>query len=734
MPESTSYLGIYRSGLTSSEHRKHITVGRDHFVDETVETLRRNAGKAAKHHQLFIGLRGIGKTHLLSLIEDRISDDPQLRSRYLVARFPEESHRTLSFADFLLGLCEILVSAAPDEPLWQELYQRLNTTEDNQIISDTLVPALRKENQIRKRTLVIMMENLGEVFSRQMKDRREVAALRKFLMDSQNGCLLIATATQHFAGISSVDEPFYDFFDVQHLDPLSMEESISLIRRNLEWEKRDDLLADFATLEPRLMALFHMTGGNPRLTVMLSELISRESVVRVRDQFHILLDRITPFFQDRLNSLPPQERAVLETMAVMRDQEKTPASIAARMRMKTTHVSSLLKRLSDARLLRSSPHPSDKRTRLYSIAEGFFDLWLYMNLSRGARERLPFLLDFFTMFYPSILERDKKRQELITQLSDSERRPDALAALDTLSEVGTCEEKARAKLQLATVHLQTDKTEEGVSLIRESTRLPLDPMGTWIVRRAERVPAIDYLTELQQLVTLWEEHRSGDLESFARHMAELGEGLTYLSYSRAKLAFLEEHLSAIPMGSERVRLRLKIGSIYYQLARWKEATVQLQAALTEAENLSDPSLLAEAQNNLAALFLATNRLAEAEPLMRRALEIDEDSFGSNHPDVARDLHNLALLLQATNRLAEAEPLTRRAALIILQFTKNTGHPHPKLELALNNYLHLLVNLKLPHADITQKIQSLGAEAGLTDDAASEILAPFLKNKYPPELG
>ena len=46
--------------------------------------------------------------------------------------------------------------------------------------------------------------------------------------------------------------------------------------------------------------------------------------------------------------------------------------------------------------------------------------------------------------------------------------------------------------------------------------------------------------------------------------------------------------------------------------------------------------------------------------MRRALAIDEKSFGPDHPNVARDLNNLAQLLQATNRLAEAEPLMRRA--------------------------------------------------------------------------
>ena len=55
---------------------------------------------------------------------------------------------------------------------------------------------------------------------------------------------------------------------------------------------------------------------------------------------------------------------------------------------------------------------------------------------------------------------------------------------------------------------------------------------------------------------------------------------------------------------------------------------------------------------LAQLLQATNRLGEAEPLMRRALEIDEASFGRQHPAVARDLNNLAQLLKATKRLED----------------------------------------------------------------------------------
>ena len=61
------------------------------------------------------------------------------------------------------------------------------------------------------------------------------------------------------------------------------------------------------------------------------------------------------------------------------------------------------------------------------------------------------------------------------------------------------------------------------------------------------------------------------------------------------------------------------------------------------------------------LFRTKARFAEAEPLHRRALAIDEASLGPEHPDVATGLNNLALLFNDTNRLAEAEPLLSSGA-------------------------------------------------------------------------
>jgi tetratricopeptide (TPR) repeat protein len=136
------------------------------------------------------------------------------------------------------------------------------------------------------------------------------------------------------------------------------------------------------------------------------------------------------------------------------------------------------------------------------------------------------------------------------------------------------------------------------------------------------------------------------------------------------------------------RLLNQLGLIYLTKAQYQQAEPLMRRAL-EIDIASfggnHPSV-AIRLNNLAQLLQATNRLAEAEPLMRRALEIDIVSFGENHPNVAIRLNNLAQLLQDTNRLAEAEPLMRRALEIDEQ---SFGKDHPDVAIDLNNLAQLL---------------------------------------------
>jgi tetratricopeptide (TPR) repeat protein len=124
------------------------------------------------------------------------------------------------------------------------------------------------------------------------------------------------------------------------------------------------------------------------------------------------------------------------------------------------------------------------------------------------------------------------------------------------------------------------------------------------------------------------------------------------------------------------------GAKAYQEGRYAEAEKSWVAAAKEAEAFGpeDPRL-ATSLNNLALLYHARGRYAEAEPLYRRALAIWEKAQGSDHPDVATAVNNLAELYLARGRYVDAEPLLRRALALR---EKALGPDHPDVAQSLNN--------------------------------------------------
>ena len=90
------------------------------------------------------------------------------------------------------------------------------------------------------------------------------------------------------------------------------------------------------------------------------------------------------------------------------------------------------------------------------------------------------------------------------------------------------------------------------------------------------------------------------------------------------------------------------------------------------------------------------------------------------------LNNLALLLQATNRLEEAEPLMRRHLIIFLKFTRSTGHLHPHLKAAFGNYRGILEAMSLSEEEIARRIAEVGKEAGLDEQSYHALVAELSK--------
>lgn len=139
---------------------------------------------------------------------------------------------------------------------------------------------------------------------------------------------------------------------------------------------------------------------------------------------------------------------------------------------------------------------------------------------------------------------------------------------------------------------------------------------------------------------------------------------------------------------------LKMAGIAFQVRREFETAEHLlrrALAVCEAEEREDGSL-AEHLDNLAMLFHRTGRPAEAEPLMRRALAIDEAHYGNAHPFIVCHLDIFALVLLAVNRADEAEALMRRALAID---ESARGADHPDTAERLMKLAYFLIKTKRP---------------------------------------
>jgi hypothetical protein len=67
-----------------------------------------------------------------------------------------------------------------------------------------------------------------------------------------------------------------------------------------------------------------------------------------------------------------------------------------------------------------------------------------------------------------------------------------------------------------------------------------------------------------------------------------------------------------------------------------------------------------------------------------------------------------LLLQATNRRAEAEPLMRRSVTILHQFGRTTGHEHTHMQTTLKNDRKLLEAMRLDKTEIAPRLKAAAA--------------------------
>ncbi len=387
---------LFNPAQASTEELERTFVGRHELLKHLEQSLLQDQKAQTPRHWQFIGPRGSGKSHLTELLSRFMRG----RHAWRVARLPEENYKISTLGE----LFEQILIRSENGKLGLG-YKGL----DNSLLQERVLDILRERAVSSGAPLLVVLENLSALFERQLRSSRDQARLRDILTNNPP-FILLATSTSQSEATTNHSSPFFDFFHTTTLEDLTPSDITELVRARANWEHNASLLAKFDEIKGRLEAIYHLSGGNPRLALALYRVVQSGVTTQLHEQVMDLLDEITPYYQARLNDIPPQAVRILTEMAIS-DTVTTPAEIARRCRMSTNQVTAQIANLIEERLIVHGGRP-DARSRYYEFKDRLLRIWIQMRESASAERRLRFLVEFFERWYSGHvdeLKQDSKR-------------------------------------------------------------------------------------------------------------------------------------------------------------------------------------------------------------------------------------------------------------------------------------------------------------------------------------
>lgn len=480
------FLSHFSPQWTDPQYLEDILVQREDLLQESVALMRESVLTENKHHLLFVGSRGAGKTHLLTLIHHRLLKDSGLQDRMRFAWLNEDETAT-SFLRLLVQIYRSLIERYPTEFPTATLSSLAG--QDPAIAQERLGAALLRD--LRGRTLVCLMENFDSLF----RDLPE-AEQRNWRAFVQNHPVFatVSTAQALFDGIADRDQPFFGFFDTRHLKPLTLEEARTLLENVARLHGRKDLLEYLQSDDghARVAAIRALAGGNPRLYLIFSDLlVNAQALDDLVRPFEEMIDRqLTSYYQERLRWLSPQQREIIQFLC----RSRHPVAVKHIAEgLFTTHnsITGQLKQLREMHYVHS--HPNGREV-LYELAEPLMRLALQVKETHD-RKPLALIVDFLRVWHG--------RREIDDQLAQSDPKSAAhayFAAARTLldSEPNLRHEILRRELNIAPLGQCDDATlAQARCLAKESGRAEdWIRLGMVLSDKKEWAQAIDAFTRV----------------------------------------------------------------------------------------------------------------------------------------------------------------------------------------------------------------------------------------------
>ena len=362
-------------------------VVRKRELDVVLEVLRGNIDSLSCQHVLIVAPRGRGKTMLLARVAAELRTAAEFSGCLLPVRFMEESQEIFNMADFwletLFHLAKEIAMRNPDFAReLRDTHASLSTRWGEQSLAENAYAAVLDAADYLNKKLVLMVENLQSLSMDVGKDFGW--KLRKMLQ-MEPKIMLLASATSRFKGLDDASQPFFELFRTICLDPLGTEECRRL------WKV---VSGDTVTMR-EMRPLEILTGGSPRLLVIIGGLAQHWSLRRLMEDLVTLIDDHTEYFRSHLEGIGKTERRVYIALIDLW-RLSTPGEVAARARMDIRKVSTMLGRL----VTRGAVIWEGRgNKRLYAASERLYCIYYKLRRERGEAAVVRNLIHFMAAFY-----------------------------------------------------------------------------------------------------------------------------------------------------------------------------------------------------------------------------------------------------------------------------------------------------------------------------------------------
>jgi len=367
--------------LTEKELIRAFVVRHNDF-DLILEVIQENQENNSQHI-LVIAPRGAGKTTLALRVAAEILLNNMLDSKWYPVVFSEESYEVCSPGEFWLQALFHIGEQTLNER-WKKTYEDLHKETNEERLRERALSQLMDFADEQNKRLLLVVENLNMLLGQQIT-ADDVWKLRHTLLNEPR-IMLLGTATARFAQLDNSENAMFELFKIHDLKPLDTEEC-----RNL-WESITGQRPSLNRIKPIQI----LTGGSPRLLVIISSFAAKKSFKELMEDLTGLVDEHTEYFKSHLDNLPPLERKVFVALADIW-RPATAREIAEAARIDVNKASANLQRL----ISKGAVIVTDQkgRRKWYQVAERMYNIYHLMRRRGEPSNRVRAVVDFMVHFY-----------------------------------------------------------------------------------------------------------------------------------------------------------------------------------------------------------------------------------------------------------------------------------------------------------------------------------------------